>query len=199
VGWLPPPLLLLLCVGRCRLEGTSLAQNYALSLATTALRRGQFYLCSEILRFLIPPRESCSGLVQWGPLPAGGGVEQQQQQQQQPSHAAAIKAGPGSGSGAAAAGGANWLSWLWGGSSDEQQQVQRLPAAPGSTAGAAGPVQGGKAGDLLQQQQQQQQQQQHFQQVPGVGEGSLTSSPGAQAFQAVAEKGWQLLDQVTPQ
>lgn len=109
----------------CRLEGSHAAQAFAVQLIKLALKRGQFYLSAEILRFLIPPRE---GVVQWGPgSPVDGSATAARD-----AAAAAAAAMPGgpqkqlSGSAAAAAAGSSgqggWFSWIWGSSGSQQQQ-----------------------------------------------------------------------------
>lgn len=90
-----------------RLEGAELAQDFAVRLVRVALTRGQFYLCAEILRFLIPPHDG--GAVAWGPAApastAAGTAAAGGQQQQQ----AAGDAGSTQDSGS------SWFGWLWGG------------------------------------------------------------------------------------
>uniref|UniRef100_A0A383V6J0 RIC1 C-terminal alpha solenoid region domain-containing protein n=1 Tax=Tetradesmus obliquus TaxID=3088 RepID=A0A383V6J0_TETOB len=209
-GALPSAACFLIVVDR--LEGADLAQRYALSLVGTALRRGQFFLVAEILRFLIPPRESSSGAVQWGPAgpppatqpaaavaaadTAGNGSVQQQQPEK---------------SNAAAAGSSNsgWFGWLWGGSSSsagqQQQQQQHNTAArsspkpSGTSLSAAGHYRQSLAGGAANGD------------WPGLYSSASTAAaaaaagvdcgvgggfaPGADACRVVAEKGWALLGQ----
>lgn len=178
--------LLLQCAHsrRARLEGAELAQHYALRLAQSALKRGQFVLCAEILRFLIPPRESTTGLLQWGPAAAGGGEP--------------AAAGGGSGTAAnvqPAAGGGGWFSWLWGGSAGQAQQAagaagaDAADAAGGSRAGGGG----GGGGSMSQAGL--------YRASLAVGAGvvggsSGTGAPGARVLAVVADKAWALLEQV---
>jgi hypothetical protein len=123
----------------CRLEGSHAAQAFALQLIKLALKRGQFYLCAEILRFLIPPRE---GVVQWGP---GSPIDGSATAARDAAAAAATAALPGgiqkqlSGSAAAAGGSSGqggWFSWIWGSSGSQQQQQQQ--ADKGGKQAAAG-------------------------------------------------------------
>lgn len=118
----------------CRLEGSHAAQAFAVQLIKLALKRSQFYLCAEILRFLIPPRE---GVVQWGP---GSPVDGSATAARDTAAAAAMPGGPQkqlSGSAAAAAGSSGqggWFSWIWGSSGSQQQQ----PPDKGGKQAAAG-------------------------------------------------------------
>ncbi len=45
----------LCCSARRRLEGAATAQAQALRLMRASLRRGQYPLCCELLRFVVPP------------------------------------------------------------------------------------------------------------------------------------------------
>lgn len=103
----------------CRLEGSHAAQAFAVQLIKLALKRGQFYLCAEILRFLIPPRE---GVVQWGP---GSPVDGAATAARDAAGAAAMPQKQLSGSAAAAAGQGGWFSWIWGSSGSQQQQPDK--------------------------------------------------------------------------
>lgn len=107
-----------------------------------ALKRSQFYLCAEILRFLIPPQDGAA--VQWGPAGA----------------AAQAAAPGGAAEGGAAAGGSkqpssttdssgtggSWFGWLWGGSSGQKAEaaadhaplVSQRSSAAAAAAAAAG-------------------------------------------------------------
>jgi len=94
-----------------RLEGPHLAQAQALHLVRITLRRGQFGLCAEILRFMMPPGFKIRGPDRSGSRRqavtiggAGGGKGRrlgcgpsQQPKQDKPST------------------GGSWLGWLWGG------------------------------------------------------------------------------------
>jgi hypothetical protein len=156
-----------------------------------ALKRGQFYLCAEILRFLVPPRE---GVVQWGPCsPPSSSAGVSKDAAAAAAAGAAAQSGPQkqpSGSAAAAAGQTGWFSWIWGGSGGSQAQQQQQQATDkagkmlaGSGAGAANGIAAGYPGEggLLSQ-------------------GSLTTSAnlehGSDACKIVADKAWRLLLQV---
>jgi hypothetical protein len=149
-----------------------------------ALKRGQFYLCAEILRFLIPPRE---GLVQWGPgspvdgTPAVAGAED----------AAAVLAKPAvpqkqpSVPAEAAASSSGWFSWIWGGGSQQQQQpADKAGKQPGQGAAAAvrEVIGAGFPNEAL------------------VSQSSLSATVGiehgSEACKIVADKAWVLLYQV---
>lgn len=97
-----------------------------------ALKRGQFYLCAEILRFLIPPRE---GVVQWGP---GSPVDGSATGAKDAAAAGSAPQKQPSGAAAASAGSAGWFSWIWGSSGTPQQQQQQQPDKTGKQLAAAG-------------------------------------------------------------
>jgi hypothetical protein len=155
-------------------------------LVKMALKRGQFYLCAEILRFLTPPRE---GVMQWGPgSPLGGSAAAKDASG---SAAAAAGAKPGavpqlkpSGSAAAAGGSGQggWFSWIWGssGSSQQQQQQQQLDETNKQQLGGGGDVTAaGVGGKGL------------------VSQGSPSAAGGMEhgsdACREVADKAWKLL------
>ncbi|KAF8071370.1 R06F6.8 [Scenedesmus sp. PABB004] len=175
-----------------RLEGAALAQGYALSLVAAALRRGQFYLVAEILRFLIPPRESSSGVVQWGPAapaPAPAPAPEQQAPQAAAQQAEAQAAAP-------ASGGGSWLGWLWGGGGGGGAQ-QAQQAAHAGDQGVLTPRVGSMSAAG------------HYRQsLAGAGSGvewqglsgggtaaAAGAAPGGDACRVVAERGWALLEQ----
>jgi hypothetical protein len=212
---LPPPSV--------RLEGAALAQSYGLSLIATALKRGQFFLVAEILRFLIPPRESSSGLVQWGPAgpptplaaaaaeaPGAATTQQQQQRlQKQPSADKTAAAAAGSSSG-------GWFGWLWGsgGSSSSSGsnagQAQQRQHAQGSGPGGSPKASAGSLSAASQYRQSLAGGLAHangdWHGLSGSGsaagggaaaaDGGGGFAPGADACRVVAEKGWSLLGQV---
>lgn len=174
------------CCGCCpvRLEGSRAAQQFAVQLIQLALKRGQFYLCAEILRFLIPPRE---GPVQWGPgspmdgTAAAAGAEDAsaglakpaapQKQQSLPAEAAASSSG--------------WFSWIWGGGSQQQQQAaDKAGKQPGQGAAAA-------VRDVIGA---------GFPKEALVSQSSLSATVGvehgSEACKIVADKAWVLLYQV---
>lgn len=176
-----------LCCVCCRLEGSQAAQKFAMQLIQLALKRSQFYLCAEILRFLIPPRE---GVLQWGPsspvLPVGaagsltrepsGGSAQPAAPQKQPSGSAAAAA--------ASSGQSGWFSWIWGGgAAGQQQQSAKSAQQAGSAAGDQDAIAAGYSADGL------------------VGQGLLSLTAGVQhgsdACRIVADKAWRLLHQVS--
>lgn len=149
-----------------------------------ALKRGQFYLCAEILRFLTPPRE---GVMQWGPgSPLGGSAAAKDASG---SAAAAAGAKPGavpqqkpSGSAAAAGGSGQggWFSWIWGSSGSSQQQQQQLDETnKQQLGGGGGVIAAGVGGKGL------------------VSQGSLSAAGGMEhgsdACREVADKAWKLL------
>ncbi len=200
-----------------RLEGAPAAHALALRLIRASLRQGQYFLCAEILRFIVPPGEMDTflGMCDGGPAeqqqqqqqrrPEEEEQQQQQQQQQQP----------------AGGGYLSWLSWFWGGSASapeppkpEEQQAAAAAAlqasgarpperlAPHSSAAArqrgasaehgtytasAAPARRDSAPDQQQAQQQQQE--------GGGGGGGEGITPGVHACQLVADHAWALLDQ----
>jgi hypothetical protein len=203
-----------------------LAQSYGLSLIATALKRGQFFLVAEILRFLIPPRESSSGLVQWGPAgpptplaaaaaaadaPGAAPTQQQQQLQKQPSADRTPAAAAGSGS-------SGWFGWLWGSSGSgsnagqqQQQQQQQRHHPQGSGPGGSPKASAGSLSAASQYRQSLAGGPAHANgdwhgltgsvSAAGAGAGAAADggggfAPGANACRVVAEKGWALLGQV---
>jgi hypothetical protein len=103
-----------------RLEGPHLAQSLALRLIRQTLRRGQYELCAEILRFMMPP-----GFRVRGPTPgvdrsngkvtiggAGGGKAGRMSCGPSPQQRAAAQEEAARRGGKA---GGSWLGWLWGG------------------------------------------------------------------------------------
>ncbi|KAI8463229.1 MAG: hypothetical protein J3K34DRAFT_462531 [Monoraphidium minutum] len=127
-----------------RLESSPLAQGLALRLVRLTLRRAQYGLAAEILRFTLPPA--------WkAPTP-------------EPAAAPAAPGGGGGGKGApqvARSASTGWLGWLWGGGGGGgggQEPKQRLrarvsgDAAGGDGGGAdgwAGPPAAGRMGSRL--------------------------------------------------
>ncbi|KAI8472364.1 MAG: RIC1-domain-containing protein [Monoraphidium minutum] len=122
-----------------RLEGPQQAQGLALRLVRLALRRAQYGLCAEILRFMMPPGFQLGGpaarAAQRRQRQEQGRQQQQQAQEQQQQQAAAdakaarfgcmpapagakAAAAPDAAQGGAGAPqqGRAWLGWLWGGS-----------------------------------------------------------------------------------
>lgn len=173
------------CVLCRRLEGPQAAQRFAVQLIKMALKRGQFYLCAEILRFLIPPRE---GVVQWGPCSPPGSSAGASKEAAAAAATGAKSGPPRQPSGSAEAGQAGWFSWLWGssGASQPQQQQPADKAGKGLAGSGAGAVDAIAAG------------------YPGEGgllnQSSLPASAslehGSDACKIVADKAWRLLFQV---
>lgn len=172
------------------MEGSHAAQKFAVQLIKLALKRGQFYLCAEILRFLIPPRE---GVLQWGPSsPVAAGVARAPSlaiaPQRQPSVSAAA-AGAGAGSNQT-----GWFTWIWGGDganapADSQQQQQQpaakgsgKPSAAGSANGEQDVIAAGYAADGL---------------VSQASLNAVAGPHGSDACAIVASKAWKLLEQVS--
>jgi hypothetical protein len=198
-----------------------LAQSYGLSLIATALKRGQFFLVAEILRFLIPPRESSSGLVQWGPAgpptplaaaaEAPGVITSQQQQQQQLQKQPSADKTPASAAGSSSSG---WFGWLWGssGSGNNAGQQQQRHHPQGSGPGGSPKASAGSLSAASQYRQSLAGGPAHSNgdwhglsgSVSAAGAGAAAAAadgvggfaPGADACRVVAEKGWALLGQV---
>ncbi|GIL70747.1 hypothetical protein Vretifemale_1461 [Volvox reticuliferus] len=124
-----------------RLEGAPAAQEQALRLMRSSLQRGQYPLCCELLRFVVPPadQDTDSGrLVSPDrPLPTAdvsaapsagglpGGLQEQQQQQpavasEQPSQKPSILQPGESSQQSGGGGGRTWLGWLLGYSADPE-------------------------------------------------------------------------------
>lgn len=152
-----------------------------------ALKRSQFYLCAEILRFLIPPRE---GVLQWGPsspvLAAGAAGSLAREPSGGPSAPQKQPSGSAAAAGAAGSSGqSGWFSWIWGGGAAGQQQQQSAKSAQqaGPAAGEQDAIAAGYPPDGL------------------VGQGLLALTAGVQhgsdACRIVADKAWRLLHQVS--
>lgn len=198
-----------------RLEGSRLAQDFAVRLIKIALKRNQFYLCAEILRFLIPPQEG--SMVQWGPagpaptstaaagaagtaeqvgvIPPGdkaggaagaGGTSQ---------HAAVMEKQPSGGSSTAQG---SWFGWLWGGggggSGKQQLAVQgadKQQAEPEAAGGSAAAEMQGRIVAVMQPLISQ------SSSVAAAAAAAAMGMPfGTDACAIVADRAWKLLDQV---
>jgi hypothetical protein len=186
-----------------RLEGPHLAHAAALKLVAAALKRSQYSLVAEILRFLIPPGDNgAPSLARHASGSVGGGAPQQQQG----GEAGGSNGSTASGAAAAAANGGSggWFSWLWGGSS---AGGDARPAGTSGSSGADSPLgnggaavgEGGRSssgggGGYSRRSSSMSR--------PGGGapwEGSSAGdgSPGLDACHLVAEHAWALLDQVS--
>jgi hypothetical protein len=114
-----------------RLEGATIAHALAVRLIRASLRQGQYFLCAEILRFIVPPGEMESFLGMYD----GQGREGQEQELQQGAGTAAADA---AGAAATSGGYLSWLSWFWGGSAapeppkPEEQQQKAVAQLQGS-------------------------------------------------------------------
>jgi hypothetical protein len=207
-----------------RLEGPNLAHGLALRLVRASLKKAQYVLCAEILRFIIPP----------GDPSTAGSANGSKATLAAASAAAAAAAAAGVIGGANTPGveqsGSSWFGWLWGGtnsSSSSSAPMAAAAAAAGGPEAAAVAGGGGLGGGGLQASDRQSSnvsrdstsspwQYRHSTagsagnlmrglSGAGMGQGGRPWeglswgqgwTPGLDACQLVAEHGWVLLEQV---
>ena len=203
-----------------RLEGPNLAHGLALRLVRASLKKAQYVLCAEILRFIIPP----------GDPALGGGANGGKATLAAASAAAAAAAaagvmGGGHAGGVEQSGGSSssWFGWLWGGTSGTSSSS--APVLPTAAAGAEAAAGGGGGGLQASDRQSSNVSREstsspwQYRQSGAGSTGSLSRglsgagwgqggrpweglswgqgwTPGLDACQLVAEHGWILLEQV---